>query len=343
MDIAGINTLSKLAHRSGVPIKTLRGLIRRNAIGQKTAERISERLNIPYKWIKDGVGSPPSPEMVAAGAAGPAFPLCTVIDPWAGGEHLISQFDDTSHNAKTGVRMRIRSVAEAFGLETPLALAVAAGLSADLLSKIMADDDIDAETAAFAAKRLGIECAWLLKGEGPMEKPGSEIEGYKGEPSAQAAKTLARATSTRPKGAHGRGPGPAFCMVPKAQAKLSAGGGIVPEEGTTGEEYAFRLDWLKEVATSTQNVILIDVDGDSMAPTLLNKDTVLIDMGRTELRGDRIYAIAIGDVVSIKRLQRLGPNCIRVIADNPAYYTHEIHQSELHIIGQMIWFSRIVV
>ena len=80
-----------------------------------------------------------------------------------------------------------------------------------------------------------------------------------------------------------------------------------------------------------------------MAPTLLNRDMVMIDMGKTELKADRIYAIAIGDVVSIKRLQRLGPDRIRVIADNPAYYTHEVHPSELQIIGQMIWFSRTVV
>ena len=202
MDIAGINTLLTLAHRSGVPIKTLRGLIKRNAIGPKTAERISKKLNIPYKWIKDGVGSPPSARMVAERAGDETFPSYAFVDPWTAGEHLNSLFDDPGRGAKTGVRMRIHAVAEAFGLETPLAFALAAGLSPDLLDKIMACGEIDKETAAFVAKRLGIECAWLLKGEGPMQKPGSEIEGYKGEPSGTGQQRLSSSLSHADREAH---------------------------------------------------------------------------------------------------------------------------------------------
>ena len=102
--------------------------------------------------------------------------------------------------------------------------------------------------------------------------------------------------------------------------------------------YAFRTEWLKSVAWG--KTILLDVDGDSMAPTPLNGDTVLIDLGRTELREGRIYAIAVGDVVQVKRLQLVTGPRIRVIADNPQYHTYESAPNEVKIIGQMIWSAR---
>jgi phage repressor protein C with HTH and peptisase S24 domain len=220
-------------------------------------------------------------------------------------------------------------------------LALAAGLSADLLGEILAKDEMDAETTAFVAKRLGVEYEWLHRGQGQMQRPGAEIEGYRGEDTEQAAETLAPPFRKGKKDVRVRADAPpSFSLVPKAKSKLSAGGGIIPEEGTTGEEYAFRLDWLRRVATSRSQVILVDVDGDSMAPTLLNKDTVLIDLGRIELRDGRIYAIAVGDVVNIKRLQRLTGDRIRIISDNPTYYTYEARPDEMRIIGQMIWSAR---
>jgi len=77
-----------------------------------------------------------------------------------------------------------------------------------------------------------------------------------------------------------------------------------------------------------------------MAPTLLDKDTVLIDLNRTDLREGRIYAIAVGDVVQIKRLQLLAGGRIKVISDNPAYHTYEVRADEIRIIGRMVWFAR---
>jgi phage repressor protein C with HTH and peptisase S24 domain len=80
-----------------------------------------------------------------------------------------------------------------------------------------------------------------------------------------------------------------------------------------------------------------------MAPTLLHRDTVLVDLNRTALREGRIYAIAVGDALQIKRLQLMAGERIRIISDNPSYHTYDVHADEIRIIGQMIWFCRALV
>ena len=61
-----------------------------------------------------------------------------------------------------------------------------------------------------------------------------------------------------------------FAMVPRAEAKLNAGNGNVVLSEEIGKHYAFRNDWLKTIGSSRNNVLLMDVDGDSMSPTIAN-------------------------------------------------------------------------
>ncbi len=96
-----------------------------------------------------------------------------------------------------------------------------------------------------------------------------------------------------------------FTLVPKALAKLSAGGELLPHEGLKPERYAFRRNWLSQVITGVRNAVLLDVDGDSMEPDLETGDTVLIDMGRTDVVNGGIYAIGVAGVAQIKRLEQL--------------------------------------
>ncbi len=181
----------------------------------------------------------------------------------------------------------------------------------------------------------------LAEGEQPAERRGAEIQESAGFPGSPTADTAVRTPDQTPAAGHRTRPG--FRLVGKAKWKLSDGGGIVPEEGLGRDLYAFRSDWLHSVAVAPKRVFLIDVDGDSMAPTVEHGDTLLIDQGRTELRDGRIYAIAVGGVVQVKRLQLVAGGRIRVISDNPAYHSYEVGTDEIRIIGRMIWFARSLV
>jgi len=224
---------------------------------------------------------------------------------------------------------------EIYELATPAAIETATGLSQHTVKSILRRDSIGPKAAMQLSKTLGISFRWIRYGEGVIEKPGSEIEGYIGHPSEEVAEKIRPPIATDlPLN---------FILIAKAKATLGAGGGVIPEEGNREEAYAFRREWLKKIGCTVNRVILVDVEGDSMAPTLFDGDTVLIDLNRADLREGRIYAIAVGDVVQIKRLQRLAGDRIRVISDNSAYHSYEVSAHDIRIIGQMVWFGRTAV
>jgi phage repressor protein C with HTH and peptisase S24 domain len=281
-------------------------------------------------------GPVPQPEDVL-----PQPPICIRVDPWTQDEHLADGFAEARKTEVDSVRKRLVALQEAFDLPGTSALSAAADVPASIMAEILETDQIDDRTAAIVARRFGVEYDWLRHGIGPMQRPGAEAEGHRGFDSDQAAEKLPRGR-TRTQGTSSKS-GAAMAMVSKASAKLSAGGGLIPEEGTTGEEYAFRMDYLRAVATSPKNVILIDVKGDSMLPILEDGDTILIDRGRTELIGDGIYAIAVGDVLQCKQLQQLTVDRILVKSVNPLYHSYEVRPDEIRIIGEAIWFGRTLI
>ena len=225
------------------------------------------------------------------------------------------------------LRERIDILMETLELSDLSSLAAAAGLSGEELQAIWDADALTEDQARTISARLGVEYDWIMTGTGPFQRRGAEIEGHRGFIEG----------TFQPEGA-GPSEGQYFVQVRKARTKLSGGGGIIPIEGFLAETYAFRGDWLRGIAWG--NVVLFDVDGDSMSPTLQNGDTVLIDRGRTEPRDGRIYAIAVADVVQIKRLQLIAGPKLRVISDNPGYHTYEARPDEIRILGQMIWSAR---
>ena len=134
----------------------------------------------------------------------------------------------------------------------------------------------------------------------------------------------------------------AYAYIRKAKAHLSAGGGVIPEEEFEEQRYAFVKSWLKTVATSEAACILMEVDGASMMPTLEPGDMVLVDQGRQDLISDGIYAFGEGDVINIKRLQRIHP-LVRIVSDNPdtiRYPSREVDPTTIRIIGRVVWFAR---
>jgi len=132
-----------------------------------------------------------------------------------------------------------------------------------------------------------------------------------------------------------------FDYVPMAETQLSAGGGaFVLSEEIVGY-YAFRKSWLSRVASSTKNLVLMRVLGDSMSPTIQEDDTVLIDIGKKSIKEGMIYAIRFDSTVMIKRLTFRPGGKILIISDNrQEYEPYEAEMKDLHIIGQIIFFCR---
>ena len=131
-----------------------------------------------------------------------------------------------------------------------------------------------------------------------------------------------------------------FVFVPQVNGAISAGGGLVADDSVE-MRIAFRREWIQRRG-DPQNMSLIRVSGDSMEPTLLSGDLVLIDHNRNfvDPQGG-IYAIALNDSIMIKRLQVIYPaKTLKIISDNNRYEPLEAMTDQVRVNGKVIWFGR---
>jgi phage repressor protein C with HTH and peptisase S24 domain len=137
---------------------------------------------------------------------------------------------------------------------------------------------------------------------------------------------------------------PAFIKVLKANQKLSAGNGLFVTDDRFTDHYHFRADWLHSVC-QPNGAILMDVEGESMHPTIKDKDTILIDRMNTNFSDDKIFAVRYGDTVKVKRLRRNISGQVDVISDNNdknQYKTETVNPEELQVLGRVVWLGRLV-
>lgn len=85
-------------------------------------------------------------------------------------------------------------------------------------------------------------------------------------------------------------------------------------------------------------IMVLEVVGDSMSPTLDSGDRVLVDTTYSKPTPDGIYVIEEGDGPMVKRLQlvrRSDPPEIRIISDNKHHEPYTLRLDDIRIIGRV--------
>lgn len=141
--------------------------------------------------------------------------------------------------------------------------------------------------------------------------------------------------------------------IPEVDLKLGAG------EGTVGEvlvlevngnaysghkivrEWNFPPDFLHSSGTSPTQSIVSEVIGDSMLPTYLPADKVVIDLAQNTFTADGVYMWSDGySPPQMKRLQRVpftNPPRVMIKSDNPIYDPFEADMADVKIFGKVTW------
>jgi len=145
--------------------------------------------------------------------------------------------------------------------------------------------------------------------------------------------------------------GPAVGQVPELDTRAGLGGGGVParEERKEGrhadpvksEGWLFPASFVREqLHTSAARLLVLDTTGDSMAPTVMSGDRVIVDTGHKTPTPDGLYAIRdTFECIVVKRLQLLRsarPTRVKIISDNPNHPTEEVPLNELEIVGKVL-------
>lgn len=132
--------------------------------------------------------------------------------------------------------------------------------------------------------------------------------------------------------------------VPQLDIGASAGPGAVPGVESPQSHIAFDPKWLRRLGAGDANQLsIIRVEGDSMAPTLADGDEILVDRGDSAVRlRDGIYVLRCEDVLMVKRLA-LDPSGRRatIRSDNEAYPSWPgCDLASIDIVGRVVWCGR---
>ncbi|WP_454886149.1 XRE family transcriptional regulator [Sphingomonas oryzagri] len=126
--------------------------------------------------------------------------------------------------------------------------------------------------------------------------------------------------------------------VPHLSLHYSMGGGNVVAEPTVLGYFTVPKEWLRgHIRGTPEDVAVIMGEGDSMEPTIRDGDMLLIDRAqRTMRQSDQIWAIAVRDSGSVKRLRRARSGGYEIHSDNPSVPVDFADDGEMVIVGRMI-------
>ena len=90
------------------------------------------------------------------------------------------------------------------------------------------------------------------------------------------------------------------------------------------------------IPSMNREIDAINVDGDSMEPTLQDGSIVFIDRKQTNINKDGIYIAATTAGLFIKRIRQRADGMIELISDNKAYSSETMLPEEIQIVGRVV-------
>ena len=204
------------------------------------------------------------------------------------------------------------------------------GISQQSISSARTKDRVPDSWIRAAAERFRLSADWLLFGVGgkylPDEKTREPLPTHR--ISSQPEPLLTADEE--------------FVMVPMVEARLSADGSF-ETGGATERHSAFSMDFLCRKGQPA-DMILLHVDGDSMAPEIQNGDAVLIDRSQMAPRPGGTYAVSVEGLVYLK-VVNAEPGRLVLTSHNAAYSPITVDtrgelEHAVRIIGRAVWLGR---
>jgi hypothetical protein len=138
--------------------------------------------------------------------------------------------------------------------------------------------------------------------------------------------------------------GGGMIAVPRLDVGVSAGAGAFGGEERGRPHIAFDPAWLRRIARGAPDQLsIVVVQGDSMAPTLTDGDEILVDRGDAADRlRDGIYVLRMDDLLMVKRLA-LNPatRTVSIRSDNDKYPSWpDCDPARIDLVGRVVWAGR---
>lgn len=104
----------------------------------------------------------------------------------------------------------------------------------------------------------------------------------------------------------------------------------------------FSREWLRQYTHANPEALYFAQGiGDSMAPTILDSDLLLIDSSDRTLRvSDKFWAVAFGHSGMVKRLRPMPDGSVKILSDNASVPDEIAYDGELHVLGRVVGIVR---
>ena len=136
---------------------------------------------------------------------------------------------------------------------------------------------------------------------------------------------------------------PNTVMVPEYGFRAGMGGGGVVLDEKPTRHWPLPQEYLRHVRLDTAALISIAVEGDSMAPTLIPGDQVMINRKDKNPARGGMFAIHDSDTLVVKRIEKIpnsNPVMLRLISDNQNHSVYDVIAEDTNIIGRVVWYAR---
>lgn len=208
-------------------------------------------------------------------------------------------------------RARLAQLMERFG--SVVALANAVGVSDNAIYKWLSGRGQPSVANLVAVARAGrVSVEWLATGVEPAVSAG----GAGVSPHARSE----------------------YIFMPRNHARFAGGREGVLRSDQVVDWLAFKADWVHEkLKVESRDLILIEVVGDSMAPTFEDSDLIIANLAEPRFRQDGIYVIRHDSGLAVKRIQRRPDGKLLVRSDNPVYESMVVAAERVRILGRVVW------
>lgn len=179
-----------------------------------------------------------------------------------------------------------------------------------------------AKYASRFAKLLGVSTDWLL--EGGEVPDGAERELANNMTALSLAADLD------------------ISMVREVDITYAMGDGAVVSDYPDTGLLPFGRNFLAMVGIrSADTAFICRGQGDSMAPTIYDRDMVMVDTSRNRVTmQDQIWALTVAGAGMIKRIRPLPEGRVMVLSDNPLVPEQVYDGEDVYIVGKVIWIGR---
>ena len=118
------------------------------------------------------------------------------------------------------------------------------------------------------------------------------------------------------------------------------GGTFLDSDRIEVDRVKFSRSWLRQFTNSPPHSLASTRGiGDSMMPTIHDRDVVIIDKSQTRVDvtlGDKIWAIVFGGIGMIKRLRPMPDGTVKISSDNQLIRDELATDGDLFIVGRVV-------